>query len=158
MKAKRGRTAIPTQRPSLQRMGKRQSITTPFVLMMTIGSNSLTNRERPSLMNGVPPRKPKITNKPPIGRKNCKMKGLGLSNHSCPNSRNLSQTVFLRSPSRMIHHQDFPRPSWEVAILKLETKAVGRNDCQSMQSIPRLDLSTQILVLHHRFGNRKHYF
>ena len=81
-----------------------------------------------------------------IGRKNCKKRVLDLSNHSCPNSRNPSLTAFQKLPSRTIPLRDFPHPLWEVAILKLETKAVGRNDCQSMQSIPPLDLSTQIQI------------
>ena len=116
--------------------------------MMMIGSNSLINKGKPSLMNGALPRKatPEMTNRHPIGRKNCKMKGLELSNPSCPNSRNPLLTAFLRSPSRILP-QDFPHPSWEVVILKPETRAVGRNDYQLMQCIPRPDLSTQILVM-----------
>ena len=86
------------------------------------------------------------------GRKNCKKRDLELSNHSCPNSRNPSQTAFPRSPNGMMTPlQACLHQSWVVVILKRETKVVGLNDCQLVPFIPLPGSQTQIpvLVLHH---------
>ena len=77
---------------------------------------------------------------------------------SCLNSKNLWQTVFPRSPnSKMLPLRACPRQSWVAETPRPKTKAAELNDCRSMQSmqfIPRLDLSTQIQVpvLHHSLG------
>ena len=82
---------------------------------------------------------------PLIGRKSCKTRGRGLSNRSCPSSKNVWQKVFPKSPSRTTLPQICPRQLWE-AVTPKEMEAVELNDCQSMQFIHQPGLSTQIQV------------
>ena len=56
-----------------------------------------------------------LTNNQAIGRKNCKRRDLGLSNHSCPNSRIQWLKVSLKSLNRTQPLRACPHPSWEEA-------------------------------------------
>ena len=75
-----------------------------------------------------------------------------LLNPSCHNSKIPWPKASLKSPNRMTLLQACLHRLWVAKTPKLKGMWEAElNDCQSMQFIPRLDLSTQIqvLVLHH---------
>ena len=141
-------------------MARTQNAATP-VNLMTMTSNSFPlNKRRPSgmsveplngviLINVATTKIADLTNNQAIGRKNCKRRDLGLSNHSCPNSRIQWLKVSLKLLNRMQPLRACPHPLWEAKTPRpIGMKVAKENDCLLEQFIHQPGLQIPIRAVH----------